>query len=197
MRQSSTEFDLTFKDTDSYGSRKKMSKIKLAPFNGNINPVSIDNFEDSRKWKDRYYSSIATGGFLISQPVKKSKKSHSSSENRILKYFCCIFGHFKQNIALLMYSKCYYSSENLNKPRTAKVGAISKAQNLKGGPFGLCETPAGCKKFLKKKGGPFGDIFPKKFFNEIFEQCHSAEKCKRGDPLQFFDIHCVAKHQKN
>ena len=54
-----------------------------------------------------------------------------------------------------------------NKPRTAKVGAISKAQNLKGGPFGLCETPAGCKKFEKKlKGGPFGDMkkFPKKFF---------------------------------
>ena len=37
-----------------------------------------------------------------------------------------------------------------NKPRTAKVGAISKAQILKGGPFGLCETPAGCKKFFKK-----------------------------------------------
>ena len=36
-----------------------------------------------------------------------------------------------------------------NKLRTAKVGAISKAQNLKGGPFELCETPAGCKKFLK------------------------------------------------
>ena len=34
--------------------------------------------------------------------------------------------------------------------------------------------------------------FPEKFFNEIFEQCHSAEKCKRGDPLRFFDIHCVA-----
>ena len=34
-----------------------------------------------------------------------------------------------------------------NKPGTAKVGAISKAQNLKRGPFGLCETPAGCKKF--------------------------------------------------
>ena len=49
-----------------------------------------------------------------------------------------------------------------NKPRTAKVGAISKAQILKGGPFGLCETPAGCKKFLKNEGGPFGDmkIFP-------------------------------------
>ena len=48
------------------------------------------------------------------------------------------------------------------------------------------------------KGGPFGDMekFPKNCFNEIFEQCHSAEKCKRGDPLRIFDIHCVAKHQK-
>ena len=37
------------------------------------------------------------------------------------------------------------------------------------------------------KGGPFGDMkkFSKNFFNEIFEQCHSAEKCKRGDPLRF------------
>ena len=33
----------------------------------------------------------------------------------------------------------------------------------KGGPFGLCETPAGCKKWKKMKGGPFGDMkkFPK------------------------------------
>ena len=55
-----------------------------------------------------------------------------------------------------------FVKQNSNKPRTAKVGAISKAQNLKGGPFGLCETPAGCKKL---KGGPFGDMkFPKKFF---------------------------------
>ena len=38
--------------------------------------------------------------------------------------------------------------------------------------------------------------FPKKIFkNEIFEQSHSAEKRKRGDPLQFFDIHCVAKYR--
>ena len=35
-----------------------------------------------------------------------------------------------------------------NKPGTAKVGAISKAQILKGGPFGLFETPAGCKNFF-------------------------------------------------
>ena len=85
-----------------------------------------------------------------------------------------------------------------NKPRTAKVGAISKAHNLKGGPSGLCETPAGCKKFKKIEGGTLWrheKISEKKIFNEIFEQCHSAEKCKRGDPLRFFDIHCVAKYR--
>ena len=27
--------------------------------------------------------------------------------------------------------------------------------------------------------------FPKKFFNEIFEQCHSAEKCKRATLCDF------------
>ena len=97
-------------------------------------------------------------------------------------------------------TSCSRITARRNKPGTAKVGAISKAQNLKGGPFGLCETPAGCKKFKKNlKGGPFGDMkkFPKNFFNEIFEQCHSAKKCKKGDTLRFFDIHCVAKHQKN
>ena len=67
----------------------------------------------------------------------------------------------------------------------------------KGGPFGLCETPASCKNEIKLKGGPFGDMkkFPQNFFNEIFEQCHSAEKCKRGDTLRLFDIHCVAKYR--
>ena len=66
---------------------------------------------------------------------------------------------------------------------------------LNGGPFGLCETPAGCKIWKKMKESPLGvwKNFPKKFKNEIFEQCHSAKKCKRGDPLGFFDIHCVAK----
>ena len=38
--------------------------------------------------------------------------------------------------------------------------------------------------------------FPKKIINEIFEQCHSAEKCKKGDPLGFFEIHYVAKYLK-
>ena len=47
------------------------------------------------------------------------------------------------------------------------------------------------------RGGPFDfEKFPKKIFkNVIFEQFHSAEKCKRGDPLGFFDIHCVAKYR--
>ena len=54
-----------------------------------------------------------------------------------------------------------------NKPRTAKVGTISKPKNLKGGPFGLCENPAGCKKFKKIEGGTLWrheKISQKKFF---------------------------------
>ena len=52
---------------------------------------------------------------------------------------------------------------SVNKPGTAKVGAISKIQTCKrgGGPFGLCETPVGCKISKQLKGGSFGDI--KKF----------------------------------
>ena len=38
-------------------------------------------------------------------------------------------------------------------------------------------------------------ISQKSVKNKIFEQCHSAEKCKRGDSLGFFDIHCVAKYR--
>ena len=39
----------------------------------------------------------------------------------------------------------------------------------------------------KIKGGPLR--------KEIFEQCHSAEKCKMADTSGFFDIHCVAKYR--
>ena len=72
-----------------------------------------------------------------------------------------------------------------NKPRTAKVGAISKAQNLKGGPFGLCETPAGCKKFKKIEGGPFGDMkkFPKKNFLMRFLNSVTVPKNVEGGTL--------------
>ena len=40
----------------------------------------------------------------------------------------------------------------------------------------------------KNEGESFGDLkkFPKNFFkNEIFEQCHSAEKCERGTLWDF------------
>ena len=54
-------------------------------------------------------------------------------------------------------------------------------------------------KYQKKlKGDPLETLkkIRKKFKNEIFEQCHSAEKCDRRAPLGFFDIHCVAKFKK-
>ena len=28
-----------------------------------------------------------------------------------------------------------------------------------------------------------------------FLKCHSPEKCKRGDPLGFFENHCVVKYR--
>ena len=30
-----------------------------------------------------------------------------------------------------------------------------------------------------------------------FEKSHKAGNCERGDPLRFFNIHSVAKYQKN
>ena len=69
-----------------------------------------------------------------------------------------------------------------NKPRTAKVGAISKAQNCeRGDPSGFVKLQL-VANMKKIEGGPFGDFkkFLKKFLKKvIFEQCHSAEKCKR------------------
>ena len=64
-----------------------------------------------------------------------------------------------------------------NKTRTSKVGAISKAQKAQNIFFG--------KKLA---------IFEKFFLSK---KSHSAEKCKRGDPLGFINIHSVAKYEKN
>ena len=80
-------------------------------------------------------------------------------------------------------------SINTNKPRTAKVGAIYKAQNLEGGNFGLCETPAGCKKFEKKlKGGPFGDMkkFPKIFLMRFLNSVTVPKNVKGGTFWDFW-----------
>ena len=84
------------------------------------------------------------------------------------------------------------SKTTCNKPRTAKVGAISKAQNLKGGPFGLCETPAGCKKFEKNLRGTLWrhekisqKIFLMRFLNSV-----TVPKNVKGGPFA-----CVAKYR--
>ena len=63
-----------------------------------------------------------------------------------------------------------------NKTGTSKVGDISKAQKAQ-------------KTFLKKKL----EIFEFFFFHKM---SHSAEKCKRGDPLGFINIYSLAKYQK-
>ena len=76
-----------------------------------------------------------------------------------------------------------------NKPRTAKVFAISKAQNLKGGPFGLCETPAGCEKFEKIEGGTLWrheKISPKKIFKMRFLNSLTVPKKVKGGPFAVF-----------
>ena len=64
-----------------------------------------------------------------------------------------------------------------NKTRPSKVGAISEAQKSAKHFFGKkLETLKNC------------------FFQKI---SHSAEKCKRGDPFGFINIHSVAKNKKN
>ena len=78
-----------------------------------------------------------------------------------------------------------------NKPRTAKIGGISKAQNCKRGDLsGFVKLQLVAKYEKKLRGALWGleKISQKNFENEIFEHCHSAEKCKRGGPLGFFDI---------
>ena len=52
----------------------------------------------------------------------------------------------------------------------------------------------------KLKGGPFGDLkkFPKKFLKKgIFEQCHSAEKCKRGTLWDFLTSIVLQNIERN
>ena len=68
-----------------------------------------------------------------------------------------------------------------NKPRTAKVGAISKAQNCeRGDPSGFVKLQLVATYEKKLKGDPLVTLkkFPENFWKKvIFEQCHSAEKC--------------------
>ena len=69
---------------------------------------------------------------------------------------------------------------------------------MKGDPLGFVKLQL-VAKYEKKLKGDSWEILKnsseKYFSNEIFEQCHSAEKYKRDDPLGFFDIHCVEKYR--
>ena len=67
--------------------------------------------------------------------------------------------------------------QQMSKTRTSKVGAISKAEKAQNIFYGKN------LKFLK--------FF---FFRKV---SHSAEKCERGDPFGFINIHSVAKYKKN
>ena len=54
--------------------------------------------------------------------------------------------------------------------------------------FGLFETPVCWKKKEKKEETTIRRLlksFEKELKNDIFEQCHSAEKCKRGTLWEF------------
>ena len=80
-------------------------------------------------------------------------------------------------ISKLVFTKWSNEVENWhnleNKTGTSKVGAISKAQKAQ-------------NIFLEKNLK-----FSKKFF--FRKMSHSAEKCKRGDPFRFPNMHSVAK----
>ena len=72
-----------------------------------------------------------------------------------------------------------------NKPGTAQVGAISKAQKDENHFFYHWRQQKLSKKLF----------FFRNFF-EVSGKSHSAEKCKRGTLWDFLNIHSVAKYQK-
>ena len=51
----------------------------------------------------------------------------------------------------------------------------------------------------KLKGGPWEILknFRKQFLNEIFEQCHSAEKCERGTLWNFLTSIVLQNIERN
>ena len=87
-----------------------------------------------------------------------------------------------------------------NKPGPAQVGAISKAQNSK--------KTSKCQVFFysSRKTKIFRIFFLKKLHTKKMDRVarwgwranvSQCRKTERGDPLRFFNIHSVAKHQKN
>ena len=81
-----------------------------------------------------------------------------------------------------------------NKPGPAQVGAISKAQKSK--KTSKCQvffySTRKSKIFWKK----FRKITYSKKWTEWRAKVSQCRKSERGDPLRFFNIHSVAKHEK-
>ena len=73
--------------------------------------------------------------------------------------------------------------------RKNKFSKYHNAEKLKGGPFGIFKHPFCCKISKKLKGDPL----ERTKFRKRVSQCRKTE---RRDPLGFFNIHSVAKHQK-
>ena len=92
-----------------------------------------------------------------------------------------------------------FNELKINKPGTAKVGAISKAQNLKGGPFGLCETPAGCKKFKKIEGGTLWrhEKISEKFLMRFLNSVTVPKNVKGGTLCDFLTSIVLQNIKKN
>ena len=95
---------------------------------------------------------------------------------------------------LLQYSKIEILKKKfekkLNFQKNGPSGALNShnAKNLKGGTlrgFSTSILSQNMKKLKRTKIFIFG------------KKPHNAEKTERGDPLGFFNIHSVAKHQKN
>ena len=81
-----------------------------------------------------------------------------------------------------------YSTRKLKKQKNGPSGAPGPASanpwRAERGALPKLST------FLSQlKGGPFGE--------KIFFKVSQCRKTERGDPLGFFNIHSVAKHQKN
>ena len=76
----------------------------------------------------------------------------------------------------------------LNKPGTAKVGAIDKIQNCKRGTLRVLWNSSWLQSKKKIEGGTlwwFRKISQKILKIEIIEQCHTAENSKRGTLCDF------------
>ena len=88
--------------------------------------------------------------------------------------------------------KLHQVNNSKNKTRMSKVGAISKAQEAQNIIFEKTNIHSVAKYQISKKlkGDPLEEKIQKSL---KVSQCRKTER----DPLRFFNIHSVAKHEKN